>query len=240
MKNYHTTDEIDEIGEGLVRKYQFQSFVKGMPTDIEGFIRNHLKYQIIYDRLADRDAGKMAFLADGKTPLWVWRNGSRVQVVPQKGQIIVDVFLGQRKNTAKKRFVLAHEAGHIIMDRLSDHPTAAAYNNEFDGQRTYTFQELAELFSTRESKATAMGVALLMPKSLVVGHLRAMMPDRRIPLYGNSVIMDGDRAAIMKMAEHFQVSFKSMFYRLRDLKLFEPRDIDEYLALTLGDMGGTP
>ena len=39
-------------------------------------------------------------------------------------------------------------------------------------------------------------------------------------------------------AEHFQVSYKSMFYRLRDLKMFEPRDIDEYLAQNLGKLGG--
>lgn len=31
---------------------------------------------------------------------------------------------------------------------------------------------------------------------------------------------------------------KSMFYRLRDLKLFEPRDIDEYIVKLLGNIGG--
>lgn len=66
MYYYHTNDEIDEIGEGIIRKYNYQAFIQGDPTDIEGFIADHLNYRIVYDRLADKDAGRMAFLADGK------------------------------------------------------------------------------------------------------------------------------------------------------------------------------
>jgi len=75
---YQTHDEIDEIGEGLIRKYQYQSFIQGTPTDIEGFITSNLGYRIVYDRIAEGDAGKMAFLADGKTALLLWRKGQRV------------------------------------------------------------------------------------------------------------------------------------------------------------------
>ena len=32
MDYYQTHDEIDEIGEGLIRKYQYQSFIQGTPT----------------------------------------------------------------------------------------------------------------------------------------------------------------------------------------------------------------
>ena len=38
MYYYHTNDEIDEIGEGIIRKYNYQAFIQGDPTDIEGFI----------------------------------------------------------------------------------------------------------------------------------------------------------------------------------------------------------
>lgn len=93
MDYYQTHDEIDEIGEGLIRKYQYQSFFQGTPTDIEGFIISNLGYQIIYDHIAEGDAGKMAFLADGKGALRIWRSGQRVSVVPPKGLIIVDEYL---------------------------------------------------------------------------------------------------------------------------------------------------
>ena len=38
MYYYHTNDEIDEIGEGLIRKYNYQAFIQGDPTDIEGLV----------------------------------------------------------------------------------------------------------------------------------------------------------------------------------------------------------
>ena len=235
MNYYHTNDEINEIGEGLIRKYNYQAFIQGAPTDIEGFITEHLNYRLVYDRLATKDAGKLAFLADGKETLMVWRDGKRVEVLPPEGMIIVDEFLYQEKNKTRKRFVLAHEAGHIIMDLLNNRPITAAYNNEFDNEQDYSIKDLSVLFDIRESRATSMGVALLMPKSLVINRVAAMIgASKRIPLYGSSVLSDGDRILISKLAEHFQVSYKSMFYRLRDLKLFAPKEIDDYL----GTIGG--
>ena len=125
------------------------------------------------------------------------------------------------------------------MDLLSNKPVTAAYNNEFDSEREYSLQGFAAMFNINENKATSMGVALLMPKTLVVNRVRALIaPHKRILLYGSSVLCDSDRAIISQVAEHFQVSYKSMFYRLRDLKLFEPRDIDEYIVKSLGNIGG--
>ena len=237
MDYYQTHDEIDEIGEGLIRKYQYQSFIQGTPTDIEGFITSNLGYQIVYDRIAERDAGKMAFLADGRGALWIWQSGQRVSVVPPKGLIIVDEYLRQEQNLKKRRFVLAHEAGHILMDRLGNNPVTSAFSQEFDAEQKCTVKELAAMFSIAESMATAMGVALLMPRTSVVRYVRSRGYEKRIPLYGDSVLCTCDRNVVMDAANQFQVSYKSMFYRLRDLKLFEPRELDEFL-LKCRDAGG--
>lgn len=238
MNYYHTNEEIDEIGEGLIRKYDYNAFIKGESTNIEGFITEHLNYRTVYDRIADSDAGRMAFLSDGKTPLWVWRNGRRTQIIPQPNTIVIDEFLLQENAKTRRRFILAHEAGHIIMDMLCNVPVTAAFNNEFDSEQNYSIQDLACMFNINESKATSMGVALLMPRTSVINRAKQLITTKRIPLYGNSVLCDKDRIVISKLAEHFQVSYKSMFYRLRDLKMFEPRDIDEYLAQNLGKLGG--
>ena len=77
----------------------------------------------------------MAFLADGKTALLLWRNGQRVSIVPPKGLIIVDEYLRQEQNHRKRRFVLAHEAGHILMDRLGNNPVTSAFSREFDTEK---------------------------------------------------------------------------------------------------------
>ena len=211
MDYYQTHDEIDEIGEGLIRKYQYQSFIQGTPTDIEDFITSNLGYRIVYDRIAEGDAGKMAFLADGKTALLLWRNGQRVSIVPPKGLIIVDEYLRQEQNHRKRRFVLAHEAGHILMDRLGNNPVTSAFSREFDTEKQYTVKELADMFSIAESMATAMGVALLMPRTSIVRYVRSRGYEKRIPLYGDSVLCTCDRNVVRDAANQFQVSYKSMF-----------------------------
>ena len=153
MDYYRTNEEIDEIGEGLIRKYQYQTFIQGKSTDIEDFIVNFLGYRIIYDKLAEKDAGKMAFLADGKGSLWLWRNGIRVFVTPPARTIIVDEYLRQESNIKKRRFVLAHEAGHIIMSKLGNNPIASAFRNEFDREQEYSIKDLAAMFSIGESSS---------------------------------------------------------------------------------------
>ena len=132
--------------------------------------------------IAEGDAGKMAFLADGKTALLLWRSGQWVSVVPPKGLIIVDEYLRQEQNVKKRRFVLAHEAGHILMDRLGNNPVTSAFSQEFDAEQKYTVKELATMFNIAESMATAMGVALLMPRTSVVRYVRSRGYEKRIPL----------------------------------------------------------
>ena len=238
MKYCHTNDEIDEIGEGLVRKFNFDSYSKGQAVDIEKFVTDYLKYQIAYDNIAEEDAGKTAFLGDGKASLCVWRDGKRVRAVPPANIIVIDKHFAQSTMTAPRRFKLAHEAGHIIMDILNGNAVDAAFNNEFDVERDYTLQELGSLFSFKETQATSMGVSLLMPKTLVTTRSQRLKGQKHISVYGNNVMLDTDRKIICNMAEHFMVSYKSMFYRMRDLKLFEYRLIDEYIDLNLGGIGG--
>lgn len=240
MKYCHTNDEIDEIGESLIRLFNFDSYSKGQAVDIERFITDYLKYQIAYEYIAEEDAGKTAFLGDGKASLTVWRNGKRMRGIPPANIIVVDKHFAKDTMTAPRRFKLAHEAGHIIMDKLNGNVVSSAYNNEFDGERTYTLQEFGELFNLKETQATLMGVALLMPKTLVTSMLVKLKGQKHITIYGNNVLIDSDRKIICDMAEHYMVSFKSIFYRMRDLKLFEYHLIDEYIAMNLGGIGGQP
>ena len=54
--------------------------------------------------------------------------------------------MGKEKNKTRRRVVLAHGAGHVIMDLLSNKPVKAAYNNEFDCKQEYSLQDFAAMF----------------------------------------------------------------------------------------------
>ena len=64
----------------------------GIPCafDIEGFITENLRLQIVYDHFAERDRSKIGFLANGTDPPLVCRNGRQVPVVFPKDTIVID------------------------------------------------------------------------------------------------------------------------------------------------------
>ena len=67
-----------------------------------------------------------------------------------------------------------------------------------------------------------------------------ILNERRLALKSQGCTLENSEeyaGVIRDAANQFQVSYKSMFYRLRELKLFEPRELDEYL-LKCGDAGG--
>lgn len=238
MDCIYTNDMIDEIGESLIRKFDYSAYSAGQAVDIERFITDYLEYRILYDKIAEEDAGKTAFLSDGKTSLCVWRNGKREWIIPPAKTIVVDSHFANANMKAPLRFRLAHEAGHVLMNKLNGGQLISAFSNEFDGERDYSIAELGKLFSIGELQATSMGVALLMPRSVVINAVWRSKGKKRIPVFGNSVLLKEDRQLLYDMAEHFEVSYKSLFYRLRDLKLFDYRLIDEYIAMNLGEIGG--
>lgn len=238
MYYYRTNEEINEIGESIIMKYDYDAYVRGEAIDIEGFVERCLKYSVVYDEIAEDDASKIAFLSDGSSSLKVRRSGNVVKITPSAKTIVLDKSLQGKEFEKKRRFNLAHEAGHIVMNALSGRSDRAAFNTEFEKERAYSFAELHKMFSIAESQATSMGTALLMPKTLVITLLNKLTSTSRIPLYGNEVLADKDRSVVWALANKLNVSYKSMFIRLKHLGVFEYRTMDEFLDNNLCYMGG--
>ena len=62
-------DEIDELGEGLIRQYLGADAERTCCVDIEGFATDYLKLPLLYRSFAEQDTDKIGFIADGITPL---------------------------------------------------------------------------------------------------------------------------------------------------------------------------
>ena len=60
---------------------------------------------------------KIGFLSNGSYPLYVNRQNQRVGVVFPKDTIILDSFLQRPAENCRRRFVLAHEIGHVLINR---------------------------------------------------------------------------------------------------------------------------
>lgn len=239
MSNYMSRAEIEEISEGLIKVYAQKHSNKVIQSiDIEHFITEFLSLQIEYASFAEEDGGKMGFLADGETPLLIHQNGKIVPFVFPKDTVVLDKFLLSEKEQGRRRFTMAHEAAHHILGKMYAVPSAGRFHTEYDSERSYSKEELAQMFASAEWQADTMGASLLMPKRIIDNALAKYNHSQPIKIYGDNTLTQRDKGIIRKMASYIGVSYTALFIRLRDMNLFEYHDISEYISKELNLGGG--
>ena len=141
MQVFISNKEIFEIAEGLVR-----TFSNGSPpkmVDIDE-ISARLCVPVMYESFAESEQDKVGYLSDGKKPLTVWRNNRRIAVVFPMDTIVLDSFLLRPEENTRRRFVLAHELSHKIINSADPTRSAACFDRIYDSERNYSFDELHE------------------------------------------------------------------------------------------------
>ena len=226
MTSYLTVNEIEELAESLIRKFYGRRQQMPPAVDIDDFVSKFLKLPIVYHSFAEADSGKIGFISDGTTPLWIYQNRAR-QVVFPRGTIVLEKTLLQPREKNRRRFTLAHEAGHYLVDRAIG---TASFHREYDAERTYSPSELRELFSFRESQIDRLAAAVLMPKFMVRQILNRATSGRPISIYGDSLISLEDKLLVQKLADTMGVSYTAFFIRLKQLGLYNSLSADEFIT----------
>jgi len=236
---YMSRAELEEISEGLITAYanKFSNRVI-QSIDIEHFITEFLMLRIEYAFFAEDDAGRIGFLADGATPLLVHQDGKIIPFVFPKDTIVLDKFLLAEKEQGRRRFTMAHEASHHILSKMYAMPSEGRFHAEYDSERSYSKEELAQMFASVEWQADTMGASLLMPRRIIENALAKYNQSNPIKVYGDNTITSKDKAVIRRMAAYIGVSYTALVIRLRDMGLFEYHNILEYISneLNLGDV----
>lgn len=231
MKKCIPNRELDELGEGLVRTYLKRAGINRLPkcVDIEGLAAS-LGLTIRYERFGEDDYDKIGFLADGKTPLKVYRSRQIVSVTFPFGTIIVDIALRRENESGKKRFTIAHEIAHYVLDR---HDPVPQFQRSFDSERRYTLEEMKLQFNMGETQADKLGACILMPSFVITQALMDFNDGNKIRIYGDNVIAPDERIKVNKMAAQIGVSFTALMIRLRQYSLLEYQPLEDYLGATL-------
>lgn len=241
MKRYLSYDELETLCEAMIRDYhKSRNFTNILCVDIEGFVTEYLGVKVIYETFAEEDVGKIGFLSDGVSPLWVRRNGRRSKVVYPENTAVIERSLLSPKENARRRFTVSHEGAHQMLKRHApiEKLPAAAFHSEFDRENTYSPKTLREMLTVEECLANRAAACFLMPRGLVTQVLNQLTGSNRIPIYEGGILPLEGKLAIQKMADTMGVSFSAFFNRLRELDFFDVRPIEEYLHDTL-KYGGT-
>ena len=229
MRNFLSKKEADELGDALVQQYignhkEFPLFV-----DIDGFTTGFLRCQVLYETFAEDDMDKIGFSSDGITPLSVHREGKTVQVVFPRNTIVLEKRLLGPSEQFRRRFTLAHEAGHMIAAKIEPEQTTG-FQRVSDGERLSTAEELRARCAIGEWQANTMAASLLMPTFLMKSLLQKYNNGQNILVYGNSVFAPREKSILQKMSDTLGVSYTALVIRLRDLSVLDFHPIEEYVT----------
>ena len=227
----YSYEEIDELGEGLIKQYLCAEANISSCVDIEGFVTEFLGLPLLYRTFAEKDSDKIGFISDGITPLRIYKNGIIVPTVFKKGTVVIEKFLRRENESGRRRFTISHEGAHFVMDRTLPQ---ASFHREYDNERNYTQKDLKSLFSFKETQIDRMGAALLMPRFMVFNVLEAHGVKDSLPIYGDSILRVEDKLLIREMADAMGVSFSAFLIRLRELGLLKRRDVSEFISCEMG------
>lgn len=103
-------EELDELGEGLIRQYLGKEAERTCCVDIEGFVTDFLKLPLLYRSFAEEDSDKIGFIADGVTPLRVYEGGTVVRRVYPRGTIVIERCLRREHESGRRRFTISTSA----------------------------------------------------------------------------------------------------------------------------------
>jgi len=233
--------EIEELADGLIKKYLASRKRVSTQIDIEEFCTKFLKLQITYADFAEDDMDKIGFLSDGITPLKIRNDsGKPIRALYPEKTIVIEKHLLNQSQITRRRFTIAHEGSHHIFNLHCLRPVKACFNTVYDKEATYTLEQFRQRFSLPESQSDRMAACLLMPRFLVTERLNRENNGSKIKLYGESILRPQDKLLVQKLADSFGASFSAFFIRLREMKLFEECELSEYIERELMPESGRP
>ena len=234
MKSLTSFQELEVLGAALAKKYTADTHRWNAGCfDIEGFITDGLRLPIVYERFAEDDPGKIGFLADGRIPLFILKNGRKEAVIFPRNTIVIERALLRTEESGRRRFTLAHEAAHYIMNKHVPLQTVACFHSEYDNEMSYSRGDMERLFSLNETLTNRLGTAILMPEWLVEKALKKYNSGKPVQYYDTGVFSQDTKLTVQKMADSLGVSFSAVINRLRELNRLKCRPLSEYLNMLM-------
>ena len=199
-------------------------------TPIDQFASDYLGLKVRFLYLSDNGnfCGLTAY-ADTEFQLEV---DSAVLTIPLKqNEVILDSeFLeaGQtKKQYGKRRFELAHECAHQILEQLDSDQQKTACRKMYSERRLYSLRELKTREDWNDWQANSLGAAILMPwheiEAAIVKY-RIRTPLTSYGGYFNYI----DRSALTTLSQFFGTSRSAMVIRLQQRGLMQILTASEY------------
>ena len=216
---YFNAKQIDRICSELTDMYTEKKLDEGTlitQIDIEDFTIKILGCSIVYESIVE-DADCMGFLSDGVSSLPIIRDGRITSIVFPKDTIVIDKYLNDPNQTTLKRQIIAHEAGHVIKNRMCG--VIVSEFNHAGGIELKSSEAIHKRYSVKEAEANKFALSILMPESMVAMLMQKYYGDKKIEKHLDNSLVGKDAYKVSLMAKILGVSYALMYIRLMNLGL---------------------
>ncbi len=231
MHQHLSNIAIDELGESLIDRFYTEHPNNSLCVDIEGFATDYLGLAIGYETFEEKEVD--GFLGDGETSVSVVRCGKVYDIVFPRKTIIISEKLLNPTSSGRKRFTIAHEVSHYLLERMSPEMSVARYRRELQNISSCDIEALKERLSWFENRADRLAAALLMPGFNIKKAMDRFAGGVGFTKYGEALYSSEEHAIIQGMADGMGVSRDALEIKLRDLGLIEYRPIDDFIKQDL-------
>jgi len=233
-----TKEELDAIGERLVRDFCPRALERPQPIDIDRFVTAYLGLRLDYQYLSHCGVylGMTVFNDTDRIPVYCPQRSRAEYISATAGTVIIDSTLLDGKHEGRYRFTMGHEGSHGFLhheffghdpNQLSlfepDSAPMIQCRVENPRERNKPPTEWNDR-DRMEWQANRLSSAILMPLSMV----RQVVSEQP-----RQHIVEGEMPSYYtgRLAYLFKVSYDAAFYRLKDLGLI-PRNahIDKTVA----------
>ena len=233
MKNTLSNEEANEIGAEYSRLIYERHPNNSLCVDVEGLATDILGLNIIYENFAGNDKAKLGYLADGITPVCVLEGGKAKNVVYPWKTMILDRCLLNARESGRKRFTIAHETAHFILEKMTRSEVKACAHREYDRELVLRPDEFKEVFGFSEYCADKLAAAILMPKFNIEKALERFADGRKFTVYGLNIMLPEEKLRMKVMADGIGVSYQALKIRLKELGLIDFRSFEEFVSQDL-------
>ena len=136
-------------------------------------------------------------------------------IAEPKNTIVIDQYLNVPSQFNRRRFTIAHEAGHVIKNRM--YGNSGAEYNHVGGITLDSATGLRKRYSFKELEANNFAESLLIPEGMIAMLMHKLYEDRKIVEYPGKILNDEDRKNVQSMAKIFGVAYITMLIRLEHL-----------------------
>jgi hypothetical protein len=210
-------NQLEEIAEKLLRKFDPERLTKCKPIDVYSVIESCLK--VPYDwKYLSPDQSILGMTAFQSGWVWIWpkpyyKEGLKPSpMYVEKGTILIDSTLTENDKYGAENFTVMHEVFHQILHKQyfqqinNNYPYATMLKSNITHRSPMTPLEICEY------QANACAAAFLMPAGLVAFKLKQFRVDYKLD-FRRSL----DRSILLEMAKDFNVTKTAMKYRLINL-----------------------